>query len=139
MRGGELIEQLALHVRSGQAVRLLFDLPLHQLAQLVEDVVAGLVREGGLDLVRALDGVAQVEPEQLLLVLDDGLGVVAALHLVERHGGVDPLVLTVAGEEGADEQGTQDHEDDPEQRPADETGSIHAACLVPGGPRRLPI
>ena len=34
--GGELVEQLALHMGTGQAVQLLFDLPLEQFGQLVD-------------------------------------------------------------------------------------------------------
>ena len=56
---GELIEQLPLHMGAGEAVQLLLDLALHQLAQLVEslqthglgEIVVGLDRARRLDLV----------------------------------------------------------------------------------------
>ena len=59
MGGGELVEQLALHVGAGEAVQLLLELALQQLAQLVDaleahrlgEVVVGLDRRGDLDLV----------------------------------------------------------------------------------------
>jgi hypothetical protein len=38
--GGELVEQLALHVGAGEAVELLLDLALEQAAQLLEAVEA---------------------------------------------------------------------------------------------------
>ena len=50
MRGGELVEQLALHIGARQAVHFLLDLILHQLFQLVEAFEAQRLGELVVDL-----------------------------------------------------------------------------------------
>ena len=73
--GGELVEQLALHMGAGEAVQLLLDLTLEQAAQLLDALETHRFGEFvvGLDVARQLD-----------LVDEDVEGRGAALEIVDR-------------------------------------------------------
>ena len=99
--------------------------------ELVVDLVAGLGRVLREDLVGLgianLDLVLQIKLEILLTVLLQRLLDVAIGELRYRDRGVGLGVILAPGEETAQRDRADDHEDDPHHRPAeDATGTFHA-------------
>ena len=76
--GGELVEQLALHMGAGEAVQLLLDLAPHQLAELIDPLHAHRLGEIVVRLDRACDlhlVDSDVERGRAALQVIDGIGI----------------------------------------------------------------
>src|SRR6266511_2924603 len=98
---------------------------VHELLGVVEDLVHGVRGHLRLDLVGAVERGLQVQADGLLLVLEQHTLDVARVELLEHDRGVDLLVAGASGEQQAQRDRAANHQEDPDHRPAKETGTFH--------------